>query len=158
MVVELKSKSIFGTIATNQLQKYTNKLCTTYPDISFKKDFKIEKKIKKKQHTNKKTSAILTLIHMVILFSNIFSKLLKWVGSRERNVIRKTWFYIIPKLKITLIQHTFKFEERWSPLTSTLNSVNVPILRVAILALYALENNTEVHELTEYLVSYSTTI
>lgn len=135
MVVELKSKSIFGTIATNQLQKYTNKLCTTYPDISFKKvDFKIEKK-KKKKEKPKKTSAILTLIHMVILFSNIFAKLLKWVGSRERNVIGKTWFYVIPKLKITLIQDTFKFEERWSPLTSTLNSVNTPILRLAILAL-----------------------
>lgn len=35
---------------------------------------------------------------MVILLSNIFSKPLMWVGSEERNVIRKTWFYVISKL------------------------------------------------------------
>lgn len=62
------------------------------PDVSFTNvDFKIEKRLKK-------NSAILTLIHMVILLSNIFSKPLMWVGSEERNVIRKTWFYVISKL------------------------------------------------------------
>lgn len=102
LVDELKSKSHSETIATNKIQN---------TQIMFHISWHFFLKSKCHNWGFLKTSANLTLIFVLILFSNGFSKALKLVGSGERNAIRKldSLLYLSwdGSLKIALTQQTF---------------------------------------------------